>query len=242
MTDDIRSPAELRAMFGSNLRQLARQHPSVSALCRKLGINRTQFNRYLAGESFPRPDVLDRICRFFDIDARIVLEPLNDIPKSEGHPASSVLTQFLGSGSEPSAATPFPSGFYAVVESQPLTPQVSMLYATRLPQCTLVRGYTPRGLMPGAPPKAREIQGIAASSGDHVSILTSQRGGANSKIYVITPDADHWRGTVIRPSTAQEPKPVMLQHLGQNAGAVFHTARQSMKSSTLSAPGGLAVS
>jgi transcriptional regulator with XRE-family HTH domain len=41
-----------------------------------LGINRTQYNRYLAGEAFPRPDVLHKICCFFKVDARILLEPL----------------------------------------------------------------------------------------------------------------------------------------------------------------------
>ncbi|MFC2967186.1 helix-turn-helix domain-containing protein [Acidimangrovimonas pyrenivorans] len=70
------TPADLRSVFGTNLRRLAAAEESVTALCAKLGINRTQFNRYLAGETFPRPDVLDRICRYFDVDARILLEPL----------------------------------------------------------------------------------------------------------------------------------------------------------------------
>ena len=52
------SLAELRAMFGRNLRLLCRPYVSVSALCRELGIIRTQFNRYLSGESFPRLDIL----------------------------------------------------------------------------------------------------------------------------------------------------------------------------------------
>src|SRR5680860_341270 len=67
-------PAQLRAIFGDNLRALSADYPSVAGLCRDLGINRTQFNRYLTGESFPRPDVLHRICQFFGTDARILLE------------------------------------------------------------------------------------------------------------------------------------------------------------------------
>jgi transcriptional regulator with XRE-family HTH domain len=59
------SPAEPHAMFGRNLRLLGQPYASVSALCRELGINRTQFNRYLSGESFPRPDILQRICAYF---------------------------------------------------------------------------------------------------------------------------------------------------------------------------------
>ncbi len=66
-------------MFRRNLRALAATQPSVAQVCRDTGINRTQFNRYLAGEAFPRPDVLDRICRHFGRDARILLEPLEDL-------------------------------------------------------------------------------------------------------------------------------------------------------------------
>jgi len=76
MADTHRSPAELRNMFGANLRILARSFPSISELSRQLGINRTQFNRYLSGESFPRPDVLARMCKFFGVDARVLLEPV----------------------------------------------------------------------------------------------------------------------------------------------------------------------
>ena len=75
-TPQARSPAELRQVFGDNLRLLTENSRSIAALCRDLGINRTQFNRYLAGETHPRPDVLDRICRHFNLDARILLEPL----------------------------------------------------------------------------------------------------------------------------------------------------------------------
>ena len=76
------SPAELRAMFGRNLRLLCQPYASVSALCRELGINRTQFNRYLSGESFPRPDILQRICAYFKVDARILLQPLHEVQNS----------------------------------------------------------------------------------------------------------------------------------------------------------------
>ena len=69
-------PAQLRSIFGQNLRRLSMDYPSIAGLCRDLGINRTQFNRYLSAESFPRPDVLHRICQFFGTDARILLEPV----------------------------------------------------------------------------------------------------------------------------------------------------------------------
>ena len=55
-----RSPADIRAVFSQNLKELMGASPNVSALRRELSLNRTQFNRYLAGESFPRPDILPK--------------------------------------------------------------------------------------------------------------------------------------------------------------------------------------
>lgn len=66
-------------VFARNLRELMSDQPSISAVCRALDVNRTQFNRYLTGESHPRPEVLAKICDFFDYDARILLTPLAEI-------------------------------------------------------------------------------------------------------------------------------------------------------------------
>lgn len=109
-------PAALRGIFGANLRRLSEIYPSVAGLCRELGINRTQFNRYLSGESFPRPDVLYQICSFFDVDARILLEPVEDLRtgKAEllGHP---FLDGYFGAGPSHVPDTLFPSGFCGFV-------------------------------------------------------------------------------------------------------------------------------
>lgn len=221
MTDNTRSPAELRAMFGENLRQLARKYPSISALSRELGINRTQFNRYLGGESFPRADILDRMCRFFDVDARIVLMPLGDIPTSETHHVHTTLTQFLGSGTDAACGCEFPSGFYTVSEDH----ATMLLYARKLPQCTLIRAFKPRTAAPNETPKTRELRGIAAVSGEHVYMLTSHRDGQNSKIYIVSQEDELWRGTAFSPSDRHNITPVVLRHLGHDPGTVFDAAR-----------------
>lgn len=236
MTKDIRSPAELRRMFGANLRLLAQQYPSVSALCRQLGINRTQFNRYLGGESFPRPDVLDRICRFFKVDARILLKPLDEIAQPFRHPAASALTEFLGSGPNALPETLFPAGFYYATETaldSPTALRHRLFYARRLPQCTIVRGYEPRPTMPEAPPKAREVQGIAACAGRQIYILMSQRDAQNSRMLLIShhtgDQAGHLRGVTIRLSDNNADttgtQRILLRHLGSDRNAVFGAAR-----------------
>ncbi len=75
----MRSTRELYGVFSRNLRILASAHGSVAELCRALGVNRTQFNRYLSGQASPRPEVLLRICTYFETDARILLQPIEDL-------------------------------------------------------------------------------------------------------------------------------------------------------------------
>ena len=107
------SPAELRAMFGRNLRLLCQPYASVSALCRELGINRTQFNRYLSGESFPRPDILQKICLHFGLDALILLQPLSELKNDPSNAQTFYgLREFLNMrpGNVPEHL--FPYGFY----------------------------------------------------------------------------------------------------------------------------------
>lgn len=74
------NPADLRMILAKNLQQLCRRCASISELCREIGVNRTQFNRYLTGSAFPRPDVLFRICHHFGVDANILLHRLEDAP------------------------------------------------------------------------------------------------------------------------------------------------------------------
>src|SRR5699024_7323279 len=71
MVKTAQSPAQLRSVFGNNLRQLVRSRGSISELARELDLNRTQMNRFLNSASFPRPDVLQRICTVFGVDARV---------------------------------------------------------------------------------------------------------------------------------------------------------------------------
>ena len=239
MNTDNRHADNLRAMFGANLRKLASTYPSVSSLCRDLGINRTQFNRYLSGESFPRPDVLDRICRFFDVDARILLKQLEDITPANWHPAAGTLADFLGSGSNRMQHTAFAPGFYAIRTGEV---QTSLLYATRLPQCTLIRGYVSQALMPDAPAKEREIRGIAASASGQIYILTSHRNGENSWIHLVEQSAadasDEWTGTAIglfeANPEAKNAHQIVMNFLDHDRGAILDAARRGRLRGNLS--------
>ncbi len=61
--------------LSANLKLATSYYPSVSHVCRKLGINRQQFVKYLAGSSFPARSTMRRICDFLGVDEFEVLMP-----------------------------------------------------------------------------------------------------------------------------------------------------------------------
>lgn len=54
--------------FADNLRALCTRHGSIAAVCRALGMNRQQFNKYLAGSTLPNGPTLEKLCAFFAVE------------------------------------------------------------------------------------------------------------------------------------------------------------------------------
>ncbi|OEC37818.1 Cro/Cl family transcriptional regulator [Pseudomonas sp. 1D4] len=54
--------------LGANLKLLCSHYRSISEVCRKLSINRAQFNKYLSGQSAPTAYNLKRIGDFFGVE------------------------------------------------------------------------------------------------------------------------------------------------------------------------------
>lgn len=54
--------------FPDNLRYLCSYYRSISEVCRRLSINRSQFNRYLNGTAQPTANILRRIADFFGME------------------------------------------------------------------------------------------------------------------------------------------------------------------------------
>jgi transcriptional regulator with XRE-family HTH domain len=61
--------------LAENLRTLCSRHRSVAEICRQIGINRQQFNKYLGGSSLPSPYTLTRLGRFFGVSETQLLLP-----------------------------------------------------------------------------------------------------------------------------------------------------------------------
>ncbi len=58
-----------------NLRLLCSYHNSIADVCRKLSINRSQFNRYLNGHSLPSLRLMRKMCDFFGVEEAELLMP-----------------------------------------------------------------------------------------------------------------------------------------------------------------------
>ena len=81
----------LRENLAVNLRRLCAQHGSIAAVCREMGVNRQQFDRYLSMDALPNRATTMRICAYFGIDeAELYRDPAaGDIatrPRLAGRP------------------------------------------------------------------------------------------------------------------------------------------------------------
>ncbi len=240
MADTPRSPAELRNMFGANLRQLAQGYPSISELSRQLGINRTQFNRYLSGESFPRPDVLARICSFFEVDARVLLEPVASINLRNDAFSDDFLQDFVGAGVPNIPEDVFPSGFYRWSRRSFLDQSqfvVGMVYVFRQGPTTYLRGFEARAAVDaqGLPntPRAREFRGLILQQEDGVSALVSRRGARTASFNFLSRvtsfENNYWVGYTARtmresPDSSRIER-VVYEHVGTSFRDGMRAAR-----------------
>jgi transcriptional regulator with XRE-family HTH domain len=242
MADMRRSPAELRSMFGANLRILAQAFPSISELSRQLGINRTQFNRYLSGESFPRPDVLARICVFFDVDARVLLEPVNAISRGSDPLTRPFLKDFVGAGVDTVEESMFPSGFYRFSRRSFLDGNrfvVGLVRVFREGDITFIRGYEARAAMiaQGLPMtrEAREFRGLVMRQEDGVAALISRRGAMTASFNYLSRvtsfENNFWVGYVAR-TVREAPESdrvtrMVYEHLGTDIGRAKAAGKQA---------------
>jgi len=67
MRRDEPHSAEILSNFALNLRYISDRRGSISTVCRSIGINRQQFNKYLSGTHLPTPTNIKRIAQYFGL-------------------------------------------------------------------------------------------------------------------------------------------------------------------------------
>lgn len=236
-------PAALRKVFGENLRVLCQGYPSISGLCRDLGINRTQFNRYISGESFPRPDVLHRICGFFETDARILLEPVADLQVASGdmvnHP---FLRGFFGSATIEISESLFPSGFYRFARRSFVDAHRFVLGLVRISRTdgyTFLRGFEPRNAVReqglSMARRDREYRGIVMRQEEGIMAIVTHRDSLSCSFNFLTPEtafqSNLWEGyasrTVREKVTGDRATRMVYEHLGTSVRQALPAARKT---------------
>ncbi|MEM8775918.1 MAG: helix-turn-helix transcriptional regulator [Pseudomonadota bacterium] len=237
------NPAEIRRIFGDNLRQLSAPYKSIAALCRELGINRTQFNRYLTGESFPRPDILHQICQFFDVDGRILLQPLDQLATTSSdlisHPN---LKSFFGEKPTRLPENVFPSGFYRFVRRSFIDDDrftTGLVFVWREDNFTFLRGYEPRSAMRVqgllTTPQHREYRGLMMRQQEGVIALVTHRDSMACSFNFLNAETSFqsniWEGyatrTVREKITGRRATRMVYEYIGNDIGVALATARSA---------------
>lgn len=78
--------------FSENLRSLCAEYGSIAQVCRDIGFNRQQFNRYLTNAGMPSAHNLRRIARHFDVsEADLHIDP-SEFDKRHIRPARTTLS------------------------------------------------------------------------------------------------------------------------------------------------------
>ena len=178
-------------VFGANLRQLTALRGPQSLVAEQLGIGRVQFQRYLRSESFPKPNVLHRICAFFGVDARILTEPLThqqlEMLRSGHSIAGAVSGDDRGMQEAMSYACPdqdyfepsqeLPDGIYQRwrgAKSRLDCAYVSLIQIRTLQRARVVRSYDVRGIYDPScrvTGRQREFRGVMLrSQGGYVGL------------------------------------------------------------------------
>lgn len=238
-----RTPADIRAVFSHNLKELMGASPNVSALCRELSLNRTQFNRYLAGESFPRPDILQRICLHFGLDARILLQPINELKNDPSNAQAFYgLYEFLNMrpGNVPEHV--FPSGYYVFSRHSFIYSDTfiqGIVHVYRKDGMTYITGREPISEMrKQALPidkYAREFRGIVLAMDTGLGMLVSRRRFMTGSFNFIAPvpsfENNYWQGYAVQTSrefsVTSRASRMVYQYLGGFSNHVLDVARMA---------------
>ncbi len=171
----------------SNLKFAAGYYPSVSDLCRRLGINRQQFMKYLAGTSYPSRRSLRKICDFLGVDEFELLLPpdqfrkiisLRPTQKSDLPPVLSAVPDLLNLTPRQSSNMSKIHGYYYEYFLSFSTPQHvmrSLVYIYPSDNFTFFKRIE-RLRMDGqkGPPDVYKYQGIATIVGDRFFLFDQE--------------------------------------------------------------------
>jgi transcriptional regulator with XRE-family HTH domain len=233
-------------LFGKNLRALCIESGTFSDAARHLDMNRVQLARYMRGESFPKPNQLERICQHFHVDARIFTRSLAELQGAPEQLASPSCDPLVPETLRRYAEQPmiFDDGIHLVYRKSFTFPDlfvVGPLLVRRHNRVTWLRGLEPpplgRTRRQNGPFQDRSYGGFALSTPDGFLMYFHGTGKvpflsvAHFGLSGFFSATGYFRGTheLHRPMLAGEERrvPIVMEPLRQKASVVLAALRRT---------------
>lgn len=183
------------------------------------------------------------MCVFFGVDARILLEPLNQT-KTAAHELLShpFINEYLGKTPTSVPENMFPSGFYSFVRRSFIDDEqftTGLVHVKRDDGYTFLHGFEPREAMRGqglsTHPSDREYRGLIMRQEEGVMAIVTHRQSLACSFNFLTPETSFqsniWEGyatrTVREKVTGRRAARMVYEYLGRNLSSVLAVARQA---------------
>jgi len=151
-------PAVLREVFRDKLQRIVSITGSVKFTAELIGVNRTQFNRYLNGTSMPRPDMLYQLCRKLDVPMEWFFDASTDFPANlTAHRIGARMRRIVQGKRFSVDAALLPDGFYRIWKA---TFEEPLQFESFLSTVKTINGHRQmRTLVPRRPTKGEIAKG-----------------------------------------------------------------------------------
>ena len=239
--------------FVANLRFACSFSPSVSEVCRKVGINRQQFTKYLSGAAIPSRHNMRRICDFLGVDEFEILMPHDQFrrilqlrPRRSGDapPVPEEIDRLLGQAQRQKGHLGrylgYYYGYYASL-SRPGFVLRSLLHIYAWRDFVAYRRIERLNDGRGGPPDVYKFRGLVVEAGDRLHLLDQETLTGSELTHTILFPVYRNRvsllsGLTMGVSGADTRQPsaarIMLEYVGRNV-----RARESLRRCGLYAPG-----
>jgi len=189
--------SQLREVFRLKLRFAVEKVGSIKAACALIGVNRTQFNRYLGGQSMPRPELLFQFCEKLSLPMEWFFDPSEDFATSlSEHQFGKEMSQMVQGHLFRVSEEMMPDGFYLLWKGMFEAPwpyecllvQVCTVNGVKIMRLNLIRRLKAAGVLEKIERDRLHINMMVMRSVNGIN-LTSMEGKLN-----------HVRSIFVRPS------------------------------------------
>lgn len=204
-------------VFSQNLALLCQNAGTITKISNDIGVSRIQMSRYLKGESHPKPADLKLICDYFNVDARIYVEPLHEVSGQLRHtsPIFQNLDGFSISNILNDPKSPVEDGVYTIFRRSMAYPKKFLLNVFTVKtfgQWSFIRGSDPadiqRSIVGTTSVRGREFRGLIVPQESKAVFVIGSRGMTSVEVLVLQKETSgplpYWVGSCLNPEADGE--------------------------------------